>query len=186
MSWRRLTAWIASITLAALLCWLGTLFWFNELRFHFNPQPPSLAAALAAKPAVYICGRPPLYNDVDDQIRAAEGVKLGQQSRVLEIWKTKMAKFEICSRTYLEPALKMEADIESALKEPLAISQRDALHSKQRILDKHLSPAKKMARSAAKLKVFNLDGEWGESFLKDLQKNDPVGYSLITREPLVK
>lgn len=179
MNWKRILKWVVGVPVVLIMVWLGVLLWFNELRYHFHTPSPALAAAQAAEPVEYKCPKPPSYNKIEDRLKAASSGVVRVKD-VMAVWTVEMTVFEICNRKYLEPALKQQAHINAALEEPLAISQRDGLIDKQRMLERHLVPAKLMANRAKEAKAMWIDGEWPKAFLEELKTKDPDSYRLLT------
>ncbi|MGI9406380.1 MAG: hypothetical protein ACR2O4_08410 [Hyphomicrobiaceae bacterium] len=181
MNWKRLLKWVVGVPVVLITLWIGVLFWFNEVRYHFRSPSPALAAAQTVAPEEYKCPEPPIYHRIEDRLKA-KGSDIVKVSDVMAVWTVEMSAFEICNRKYLVPALKQQAAIEAALEEPLAISQRDGLYKKRKLLDKHLVPAKRMAKRARGAKAMWIDGEWPRAFLDELKTKDPYGYRLLTHK----
>ncbi len=179
MNIKYIAKWVIGIPVVLITVWLSTLLWFNEFRYRLNKPSPALAAAQAADISEYKCPTPPAYYGIEKQLQATRSDVVTNDD-IMEVWKTEMVAFEICNRSFMTPALDLQKNINTALGQPLAISQRDGLIKKQRILEEGLVPATRMAKRAKEAKDMWIYGEWPKAFLDELKRENPADYQLLT------
>ncbi len=178
-NWIRILKWTVGVPVVLVATWIVVLLWFNEFRFYFQTSSPDLAAAQATTPSSYDCPEPPRYNKIEERLEAA-GTAVVERDDIMDVWTKEMTAFDHCSQQYLVPARKLKAHIDAAFEERLAISQRDGLIEKLRVLEKHLVPAERMAKRAEDSKTMWIRNEWPEDFLEQLKTEDPASYRLLT------
>ncbi len=179
MNMKRIAKWGIGIPLVLITIWVGTLLWFNEFRYRINKPSPALAAAMGVDISEYKCPMPPAYYDIEKQLQATSSDAVTSDD-IMEVWNTEMVAFEICNRSFMVPALDLQKNINTALDQSLAISQRDGLIKKQLMLEEQLVPAKRMAKRAKEAKDMWIYGEWPEAFLNELKQENPADYQLLT------